>query len=477
MKNFKKVISLLLIFMLFSVNTFASDYVPKINVENGETMYNFLKLLINVTAKNYRFDITEEELWKAAVMEVMKAHPELFDEFADGAYTALDANSNYLTLEEYQSSTEDIMGSFVGVGITLFQFEELVMVSGTVENTPAYRAGLKAGDIITHVNDEAIKGYSLDKVVEMVRGEKGTSVTLTIKRGNEAFDVSIVRDDIPVIPVSYENLGNGIGYVKLAMFSANTAGYMDEALYNLHKQGVTKIVLDLRDNLGGVLTQAVNTASYFLPDNTLVVTEDFKNENKNVQYKSRHTDEKFDVAVLINEYSASASEIVAGAIKDNNAGTLIGTTSFGKGTVQQVIPLKNGGAVYLTIARYLTPSGDYIHEKGIDPHILVNNSHKPVDVSKLEKLSGTGVLTEGSTGKDVLAIEQRLEILGYPITPDENYDSQTFEYVKDFQHKTELFPYGVCDLTTQIKLADEVVGVKVLVDNQLNKAIEVLKNK
>lgn len=453
-----------------------AEFKPQIDINDGEKMYNFFNTLMSVTEKQYRFGVTREQLLEAAIKEMLKEHPELFDDIAKGAYSVLDENSRYLTMAEYDSRAETVSGQFVGIGINVSEYEGITLVGAPIKGSPAYLAGIQAGDIIVSVNGEDITGYVLDKTINLIRGEPETDVEIGIKRGKKLLSFNIKRDIIKINPVSYHVLdGNNAGYVNISTFNANTSVYLAEALDDLSSKGVDKIILDLRYNLGGLLGEAVSVASYFVPDGTLVVSEDFKDPEKNTQYHSLHTDKKFGVVVLVNEYSASASEIVAAAIKDNNRGVLVGEKTFGKGTVQQSIHLKNGGAMWLTIAKYLTPSGAYIHDVGIEPDYNVGNSSKLLDTSVFAPVMGTRKLKVGDTGEDVLAVEQRLEAMGYPLdSVDEVFNNQTEIMVSNFQKDCELFAYGVADITTQIKIMEKAAETKVEVDRQLEKATELI---
>ncbi len=467
----KKLIAIILCIILLSVGA-AAETTTQIDLTDGEAMYEFYEALLRYTLSQYRFDVTREALLESALKAVLTNHPELFDEIAKGTYDALDENSRYLTAKEYENTYAEVLGEFSGIGINVSSFDGVTYVGTPIKGTPAYLAGIMAGDVIESVDGEDVSGYVLDKTTNLIRGEKGTTVVLGIKRGEQQLTFTIVRDTIRVNPVTYYKLdGGNAGYVSISSFNANTSSYLDEALFNLKKEGVDKIILDLRNNLGGLVSEAVKTASYFLPENTLIVTEDYKNPAHNVEYKSVNTGMRFKVAVLVNEYSASASEIVSGAVKDHKAGVLVGTTTFGKGTVQMPLHMKNGGAIWLTIARYLTPSGAYIHGVGIEPDYRIANKKALMDTSAFESISGQRVLSAGDSGKDVLAVEQRLEAMGYPIEyVDETYDYQTQNAVRMFQDKNGLFPYGVADLTTQIKIMDVAAETEVTVDIQIEKA-------
>lgn len=472
---FKRILTFVLCIAMVATVAHA-QFVPQIDIEDGEQMHAFFETLISATNRLYRFDTSKEELYRAAIEKVLKENPQLFDDFAKGAYSVLDENSKYISVDEYEDVNSDVMGQFDGIGINVLESGGSTIIGSPIEGTPAALAGLKAGDIIVSVDGVDIRGFILDRTISLIRGEKGTPVTLGIQRGEAFFTVSIIRDTIKINPVTYQKLEqNNAGYVKIASFNANTSTYLREALLDLGTQGVDKIILDLRDNLGGLLSEAIMVASYFLPDGSLVVTEDMKNPEQSRAHTSLPTDMKFKVVVLVNEYSASASEIVSGAVRDHKAGQLVGVTTFGKGTVQQNIRMKNGGAMWLTIARYLLPSGEYIHEKGIEPDHYITNKKAPLDMSGFEEVRGERKLQTGDFGKDVLAIEQRLSQMGFYLeNVDEEYDAQTEAAVWRFQEIKGLHPYGVADLTTQIAIMEEAFKVETTIDKQMDKALEII---
>ncbi|MCK9477893.1 MAG: S41 family peptidase [Firmicutes bacterium] len=471
----KKIAALLIVLTLFSTAVFA-EFAPQIDVQDGEAMYEFYNILLRMTERNHRFGATRQQMLESAVAEVLKEHPELFDEFAKGAYSALDENSRYLNLEEFNGAAETISGEFEGIGINVSEYNGITMVGAPIIGSPAYLAGIMAGDVIVSVDGTDIYGFVLDQTVKLIRGAVGTYVKLGIERNNTFLEIEVKRDVIKINPVTYKVLDDiNAAYVSISTFNANTGICLEEVLQEIHSLNIDKVILDLRYNLGGLLNEAVYVASYFVPDNTLVVTEDYKDEKKALSHYSMPTGMKFNAVVLVNEYSASASEIVAAAIKENNTGVLVGTTTFGKGTVQQSIYLKNGGALWLTVAKYLTPNGSYIHEVGIEPDYYVENKKVVLDTSEFQPIQGARALKQGDSGNDVLAIEQRLSAMGYPIeNADEFYDIHTEIAVTAFQSGNGLFPYGVADITTQIKIMDVAFEAEVMQDNQLEKAKEVI---
>ena len=466
----KKLLCLLLCLCLIAVPISAAD----IDTTDGFIMSAFFEQLMKVTEAQYRFGVTYEKLIEAALMSFLEEHPEMFAEFAKGAYSILDENSIYLLEAEYAGRMENIIGQFAGIGLQLTKQGERTVVAGILPDASAF--DVKVGDVIISVDGEDIHGYDLDRVVSMIRGEEDTFVTLDISSNGEIFAITPRRVNIRVSPVEYENLGeNNAGYVRITMFNANTAEYLNAALEDLAAQGVDKIILDLRNNGGGLLQEAVEVASHFLPDNSLVVTETYNNEERDIEHFSLTTAKKFGVVVLVNEYSASASEIVSGAIKDHMAGSLVGVVTFGKGTVQSPIRLLNYDGIWLTVASYRLPNGENIHGKGIDPDYYVENSIGTVDKSKMIPLNITRALQMGDEGEDVYAVKQRLVALGYNFyEPDDVFDERMYDIISDFQKKTDLYVYGVADITTQFAIENGLRYAKEVDDKQMTKALELI---
>jgi len=450
-----------------------SEKKPSVDVDAHIATFNDV---LDMTVKRYAFDITKEELLQAAVEELIRQDPEMFDTIAKAAYTALDENSYYLTAEEFEERAEDVTKQFQGIGVSVSLLNGKVIITMVHKNTPAIVKGLKEGDIITAVNGEDISGYTLDDVVSLIRGEAGTHVMLTVDRNGMSLDFMIPRAVVTIETVSYENLGkNNSGYIKIDSFSANTLNEFNNALNELTAEGVDKVILDLRYNQGGYLATGVGVASAFVPKDKVVVHEDYKGEKNDAKYVSVGDHKRLKVVVLVNEYSASASEIVTGAIKEYKLGPVVGTKTFGKGTVQSTMRFINAGATWLTVAQYNLPSGKNIHGVGIEPDYIVENTTKPVDLSKFVPIKGEKVLKLGDEDEQVLALKQHLSVVGFSfVNMNEKYDDELCGIVEMFQGATELFPYGVADLTTQAKIKELAGEALEVVDNQLEKAKELI---
>lgn len=286
-----------------------------------------------------------------------------------------DPYTNFFDPEQSQAFSEDIEGSFEGIGAELGVKDQLLTVVAPLDGSPAQASGLRAGDKILKVDDKVAADMAIDEAVDLIRGPKGTQVKLTIlhEGDQDTKDVVITRDTIEIKSVKLKMKNDGIAYVQLTKFSDNTEKEFDAAVDQIVAGGAKGIVLDLRNNPGGLLDKAVAVASRMIPNGKVVVTE----EDSTGKKESLHTAggdklSSIPTVVLINEGSASASEILSGALKDDQGITLIGKKSFGKGCVQQLIDLPGGSSVKITVANWLTPNGNYIQDKGITPDIEVD---------------------------------------------------------------------------------------------------------
>jgi carboxyl-terminal processing protease len=282
-----------------------------------------------------------------------------------------DPYSVYYTADEYKDMQISTSGKYYGIGAALGQDAKTkeVTISKVYEGTPAEEAGLRDGDQIVKVNDTVSTSEELSDLVQKIRGEEGTTVHLKIYRAStkKTFEVDVERKNVELPSITSKMLDGGIGYIQISEFQSKTEEQFKSALADLKKQGMKSLIVDVRSNPGGLITAAANILDQILPEGTVVYTED--KYGKREDYASDSKCLKCPIAVLVNENSASASEIFAGAIKDYNYGTLIGTKTFGKGIVQTVFPLEDGDAVKITTAKYYTPKGNYIHGVGIEPDI------------------------------------------------------------------------------------------------------------
>jgi carboxyl-terminal processing protease len=344
---------------------------------NSAETYKQLDLfgeVFSLVRANYVDDVNDDNLVESAI---------------NGMLTSLDPHSNYLNSKNFNDMKVQTRGEFGGLGIEVSMENGLVKVVSPIDDTPAARAGLKPGDLITHLDGEPVQGLTLPEAVEKMRGPVNSEVKLTIRReGRDPFDVKLVRATIKIQSVRSHLEGDNIGYIRVTTFNEQTDVGLNNAMKNLKQQAGNKligVVLDLRNDPGGLLDQAVAVSNAFLDKGEIVSTRGRRSEDAQ-RYDARAGGDithGLPVVVLINGGSASASEIVAGALQDHHRAILLGTRSFGKGSVQTIIPLPGHGAMRLTTARYYTPSGRSIQAKGIDPDIVV-------DAAKIEKTSDKG---------------------------------------------------------------------------------------
>jgi carboxyl-terminal processing protease len=346
--------------------------------EHSET-YRQLKLFGDVFERvrsDYVEEATDEELIESAIQ---------------GMLSTLDPHSSYLNEKSFKDMRVQTRGEFGGLGIEVTMENGFVKVVSPIDDTPAFRAGVQAGDYITHLDGEAVLGLSLADAVEKMRGLVNTDLTVTIRReGVDPFDLVITRDIIQVRSVRSRVEGN-VGYLRVTSFNEQTTPGVEKAIADIKKElgaDFSGLVLDLRNNPGGLLTEAISVSDAFLEQGEIVSTRGRDDEDTQ-RYNARAGDliDGLPLVVLINGGSASASEIVAGALQDHRRAVILGTKSFGKGSVQTIIPLAGHGAMRLTTARYFTPSGSSIQAKGIEPDI-------EIEQARIEALSTAPQRTE-----------------------------------------------------------------------------------
>ena len=327
----------------------------------------------NIYEKIDLFSEVLEKIKKEYVDDV--DHSEIIDSAINGVLQSLDPYSAYMSPEFFENMQTDTQGKFGGLGIEIGMEAGVVKVISPIDDTPASRAGIKAGDYIVKIGKTQVQGKSLMEAVKLMRGPIGSSIELTIRRKGEekALVKKIIREIIVVKSVEAKILKEGIGYLRLKSFNSNSGGQLIKKIESFEKKEKPHgYILDLRNNPGGLLTQAVNIADFFLNDGEIVSTK-----GRRVMENRRFFSKKGDklngkpLIVLINNGSASASEIVAGALKDHKRAIILGENSYGKGSVQSIIPLRNGGGIRLTISKYYLPSGDSISEVGVTPDIIV----------------------------------------------------------------------------------------------------------
>jgi carboxyl-terminal processing protease len=342
------------------------------------TQFLFLKQInsteIDIYKKIDLFGEVLEKINKEYVDEINQS--ESMDSAINGLLQSLDPYSAYMSPEIFQEMQTETSGEFGGLGIEVSMEAGVVKVISPIDDTPASKAGIKAGDYIVKINNIQVQGKSLSEAVDLMRGPVGSGIELTVRRRGvkKALTFNITREIIEVQSVKSDLLDNNIGYIRLTSFNDNSSQQIKKQIKKLKKkENLKAFILDLRNNPGGLLSQAIKISDFFLENGEIVSTKSRKkSENKRWFAKKGDITDGKTLLVLINYGSASASEIVAGALKDHKRAIILGESSYGKGSVQSIIPLKNKGAIRLTIAKYYLPSGDSISEVGVRPDIEVN---------------------------------------------------------------------------------------------------------
>ena len=326
-----------------------------------------------------KIDLFSEVLEKISDDYVDKINQaDVMDDAINGMLQSLDPYSAYMTPEMFSEMQTETSGEFGGLGIEVGMEHGVVKVISPIDNTPASRAGVKAGDYIIKINDTQVQGKTLFQAVDLMRGPVGSAIEITIRRKGvkKSIVFNIIREIIQIESASAELIDKNIGYLRLSSFNENSSSQLKKKIKEIRKQGSIKgYIIDLRNNPGGLLSQAIKISDFFLNDGEIVSTRGRKNsDNRKWFAKKGDLTNGKPIIVLTNYGSASASEIVAGALKDHKRAIIIGENSYGKGSVQSIIPLKNEGAIRLTVSKYYLPSGKSISDVGIEPDITVEES-------------------------------------------------------------------------------------------------------
>lgn len=421
---------------------------------------NWLSLLrVMDLIKNHALvDISTQDLWDGALKGLVGTLGDPYSVYLDGK-----------SFRHFQTSIE---GSFSGIGVYIEMKDGWVTIIAPIKGSPAERVGLQAGDVITAVNGQSLEGKSLEVAQSLIRGEPGTSVVLTIRRTGlkEPLTVVVERSRINIPNQEAKLLDGGIAYIRIYNFSEGVARNFKETLDFYLQKGARALILDLRDNPGGLLSEAVEMAGDLLPAGPIVeiVGRDGQKEVLSGPGPGRD----LPVAVLVNEHSASAAEIVAGALQDRQAAVLVGRRTFGKGTVQSVVQLDNGGALKLTTARYLTPNGRSIQDAGLVPDVLV----EPPPAEDWAALDLQRELRPGHIGLDVLAVQMRLRQFGFDPGPaDGIFGPRTRAGLVNFQKAQGLPATGRVDRATGEALNRRPATAAV--DQTLEKAQAILRSR
>jgi len=407
------------------------------------------------------------------------------DELIDGAISGMmnalnDPYSVYMEAEVASKFSQSIEGSFSGIGAEVALENGQIVVVSPIKGSPAERGGLLAKDIILSVNGESLTGLTLQEAVNLIRGEKGTKAKLEVMRaGNsEPIAVVLIRDDIDIETVYSRIDENGVGVIEITQFSLNTAERFTEELAALEDKGIKGLVIDVRNNPGGVLQDVVAIAQLMMEQGKVVVQVEDRSGKRDKTFAEGGEKKDYPIVVVTNGGSASASEILAGALQEAAGATVVGEQTYGKGTVQVSFNqlFDDGGLIKMTIAKWLTPNGNWINEKGVTPNVIV----EPPAIYSVARLNLTEELKEDQLSEKIRSVQIMLEALGYEVDRTDGYFSaNTAEAVRKFQRDHGLKGTGIVDTTTASKLEEKVIAFirDDANDPQMQKALEIAAGK
>lgn len=452
-----------LVFLTAGITTFALAFgedKPAVQVIRDREEFAKLYDAYDTLKNDYYQEVDQEKLINGAI---------------DGMVESLDdPYSDYMSQEDAKNFHQSLSSSFEGIGAEIQERDGNIFIVTPLKGSPAEKAGLQPEDKIMSVDGKSIQGMSATEAVALIRGEKGTDVILSILRqgAEKPVNVTITRDTIPIETVYGEMLDDGIAKVQITNFSQNTANELVKVLNDLQKQGMKGLVLDLRQNPGGLLDQAIKISSLFVPEGEILFQVEDRQGNVKKYPSENKNDQKLPLVVVIDKGSASASEILAGAVSESAGVPLVGEKSFGKGTVQRAEDFSDGSNMKLTTEKWLTPKGNWIHKKGIKPDYEVSMP----EYASLPFIDPETELKVSTASEQVKAAQKMLKALGFdPGRQDGFYDEKTKEAVTAFQKSKKLEETGVLKGTSTIELMNALRDKLKKDDPQVQKAIEVLK--
>lgn len=427
--------------------------------ENDEVL-PLLREVLEIIRNNYIDEVDIKKLEEGAIQGMLE--------------TLGDPQTNFFNREAMEDMLLQVMGSYGGIGIHIANLEENVVIVSPIRGTPGEKAGLLAGDLIIGIDGENIKGLSANEVASILRGTPGEPVTLKVNReGIGELEFTITREMIELDSVYAEILPEGIGYIYISNFDSTTGEEFSEALGRLEKENISGLILDLRDNPGGILTEAIQVAEAIVPAGPITHVVDGDNEILDTYYSSQKG-KLYPIVTLVNGYSASAAEILAGALQDNDS-PLVGTKTFGKATVQNLLNLPDKMGLRYTVAKYLTPKGRNIHGEGLEPDYVIE---LPAFFQlPLNALPADGGLQKGDSGEAVEILKEILRALGYDSGYGNFFDARLETALRLFQRNNDLAPTGKFSSETHAVVYREMEDLLARSDTQLEKALAVIKGR
>lgn len=463
--NKRIIIFVAVLSMLFSSVAYGAESAKAPVAMTMEEKYDYMNKIMEYIEAAYKYGSTKEEM---------------YDDALKGIFDGLDRHSTYFNINEYEDFNADANGVFGGVGVSVSMRNGVMTVQRVLSDTPAEKAGMLKDDKIVRVDGEDVVGYSMEKTINMLRGEPKTPVMIGVQRNNSSdiVEIEVIRDIIKVNTIKSEVLDGGIGLITIENFNQNTSTNLNKVFKDFSEKQVAGLIIDLRDNPGGSLAQVLTVADMFVEKDKPLVHIEYK-DGKRKTYDAQKEKIGVPLVVLVNNGSASASEIFAGAIKDNEVGTVIGTQTYGKGTVQKVTKLKTGGAIKLTIAEYLTPNGGQINGVGLTPNIVIKNPES----DRIKELTDFVPMIENvdnklnDRGLNIYGAQQRFHFIGYEAELTGILDQRTLDMITIFQESEGIEVTNVLDAETRARLNMKVrdilySGTK---DRQMEEALKQIK--
>ena len=472
--NMKKIVTLITtLVIVFQATTFAAPQNGEKEIQKS-VEYQALELISGYISDKYIDDTyTAEDIMILGISKYLEENgDDALVSIIKSALHSLDNYSDFYTRQEYIDYTNSINRTFYGLGITLQQAGEYVeIVSFVEENGLAEQSGFMLGDRFYEVDGVNVVGYSVTEVRNLVVGELGTTVDIKVLRNGEIISLVGIRTAVNTSTVAGTVIKDDIGYIQIASFGNTTATEFTEVSGMLKSAGVTKLILDLRDNGGGVVTSAVEIARQLVPKGKIIDVR-YRDAKMNYTYNSTLEKAPFEIVTLVNENTASASEILASAIQDSGAGILLGKDTYGKAVIQSPYYLNNGMVLKLTIGQYITRNGHEINKVGLAPDETVDNSTKKIDTSGYTKFDFLTPVSLGSSGQNVKAAKERLAVMNYYAGNLQNnvFNVDLKDAISIFQKDNGLTDSGVLDVPTQIKLKEVFENLDTVIDSQMSEA-------
>ncbi len=479
MKQIAKRVFLLVLTALLTLSCLVA-YGEELSYESA-----YFDMVLSGLIKNYKFEADTEGMAREFAKIILEEHPEKLPELIKIASGKLDQHSIYYPPEELQAFMNAYRSEYVGIGVMIQRALGAVEIVTVFKGSTAAAAGLQVGDRFLEVNGQDVTGFTVEELTGLIKGMPETTLTVTVLRGEERLNFTVTRGAVNANTVSHFELENGVGYMQITSFNGTTPGEVDYADEYFRGKRIKKLIIDLRDNPGGDMISVVQSLGAFVPRGKNVVSIEYARPERNTTLRSVGKVSKrpyYDtIVVLINENSASGAELFAGNIRDYQLGTLVGVTTYGKGTMQEFLNLPpigevDLGAIKVTTAEYVLPNGEHINGKGLRPDVWETNRTVRFDDSEMEPLDFMRDYKEGDSGKGVLALKQRFDAAGYFVGEvNETFDYELTLTVKQFQKQHNLPETGVVDYLTLRQFGQYLDEVKFLIDEQFQKALELVQ--